>query len=251
MSRFIISALALITSVFTQAQSEVKDSILFDPHITISYAHQFPGGDMSSRFKNNHNVGMGFHFKDKKSWYYGVEGSYFFGSHVIAPAGFMQNLYIDGKYILDNDGQIATISLQERGWTLTANGGRLFNVLGPNVNSGILVYAGLGFMQHKIRIEHQETHIKQLEEEYLKGYDRLTNGLMVSGFAGYYHMSNNRLVNFMIGLEFMNGFTQSRRDLNFDTGTTDQQKRSDSLLGLRVGWTLHLYKRMADNYYYY
>lgn len=251
MSRYIISALALMISTFTFAQSEVKDSVLFDPHISISYAHQFPGGDMSSRFKNNHNIGIGFHFKDKKSWYYGAEWTYLFGSGVIAPKGFLQNLYVDGKYILDNDGQISKISLQQRGWTLTANGGRLFNVIGPNVNSGILVYGGIGFMQHKIRIEHQENKIKQLEDEYLKGYDRLTNGLLVTGFAGYYHMSNNRLVNFYIGLEFMNGFTQGRRDLNFDTRTSDSEKRTDSLLGIRAAWTLHLYKRMADNYYYH
>jgi hypothetical protein len=27
--------------------------------------------------------------------------------------------------------------------------------------------------------------------------------------------------------------------------------RNDILIGLRAGWTLHLYKRMSDNYYYY
>ena len=124
-------------------------------------------------------------------------------------------------------------------------------MVGPNLNSGILVKTGVGFMQHKIRIEHQETSIAQLEGDYLKGYDRMANGPAATAFLGYYHMSNNRLINFVIGLEGWRGFTEPRRSMNFDTGQIESGVRNDILIGLRAGWTLHLYKRMSDNYFYY
>ena len=251
MARIIIWTLALFSCLYSTAQNAVKDSSLFDPHVSVTYAYQIPGGDLASRFGNNHNLGLGFHIKTKTSWFYGIQGTYLFGSRVIPENGFLENLKIEGGYILDNDGQLSKISLQERGWTCTLDGGKLFPVFGPNPNSGILVMGGAGLFQHKIRIEHQETHIQQLEKEYLKGYDRLTNGPVFREFVGYFYMSNNRLVNFVIGLEAWQAFTQSRRDLNFDTMTADTQKRNDSLFGIRAGWTLHLYKRMSDNYYYY
>lgn len=238
-------------SLHVQAQNAVRDSSLFDPHVTMSFAYQVPGGDMASRFGNNSNLGLGFHIKSRTQWYYGVQGQFLFGTHVIREEGFLQNLMVDGSYVLDNDGSPATLVVQERGFALSADIGRLFTCVGPNPNSGILVKSGLGFLQHRIRIEHQETHIQQLEGDYLKGYDRMANGPAATGFIGYYHMSNNHLINFIIGVEGWRGFTSPQRSMNFDTQISESGQRKDLLLGLRAGWTLHLYKRMSNNFYYY
>lgn len=231
------------------SQLQVRDSALFDPHISLSYAYQIPSGDMEYRFGDNHNIGLGFHIKSKTNWYYGFQGTYITGNKVIPEKDFLNNLKVEGGFILDNDGQKAKVSLQERGFTVTVDGGYLFPVLGPNRNSGILVFGGVGLLQHKIRIEHQDSEITQLEDEYLKGYDRLTNGLVLHQFAGYYYMSNYKLVNFYIGIESWQGFTQSRRDFNFDTRVKDDTKRTDILYGIRAGWVLHLYKRISTDYY--
>lgn len=241
--------IALIGALNVQAQFQVRDSSLFDPHVSISYAYQIPGGDLADRFGINGGLGVGFHIKSKKNWYYGVQWSYIFGNRVYEP-GLLSNLYTADGEILDNQGQVVKMFIQQRGWCLTLNGGKLFDVLSPNPNSGILVYGGVGFMQHKIRLEHQENEIRFLEGDYLKGYDRLTNGLTLYQFAGYSLMSNNKLVNFFLGVECYQGFTRGRRDLNFDTGLTDNAKRNDILFGIRGGWVLHLYKRSANEYYY-
>jgi len=250
MNKWILAALALIlSSLDVLGQNQVRDSALFDPHVSISYAYQIPGGDMANRFGNNHNIGLGFHIKSKTNWYYGIQGSYLTGNRVLREEGFLSNLIVEGGYILDNQGQLAKISIQQRGFSVTADAGYLFPVLGPNKNSGILLYGGVGFLQHKIRIEHQEHEIAQLEGDYLKGYDRLTNGLMLHQFAGYYYMSNYKLINFYLGVEAWQGFTQSRRDFNYDTQVKDDAKRTDVLVGIRAGWVLHLYKRMSTDYY--
>lgn len=233
------------------SQNALRDSSLFDPHVTMSYAYQMPGGDMAARFGNNSNLGLGFHIKSRTQWYYGVQGQFLFGTDVIREEGFLQNLMVDGNYVLDNDGSPATLVVQERGYALSADVGRLIPCVGPNPNSGILIKSGVGFLQHKIRIEHQQTHIQQLEGDYLKGYDRMANGPAVTGFIGYYHMSNNRFINFTIGVEGWRGFTSPQRSINFDTQVSESGDRKDLLLGLRAGWTLHLYKRMSNNFYYY
>jgi hypothetical protein len=250
MIRLLILILILGLPMASWSQNVVRDSSLFDPHVSISYAFHMPGADMVDRFGNSHNIGLGFHIKSKTNWYYGIQGSYEFGTRVIEP-GLLSNLTIEGGYIMDNQGQLSKISIQQRGFMLALDGGYLFDFIGPNKNSGLLTYFGCGFMQHKIRIEHQENEIPQLEGEYLKGYDRLANGLATHQFIGYYHMSNNRLINFYVGIEAWQGFTQGRRPIYFDTKADGTGTRRDALAGIRAGWTLHLYKRMSNGYYYY
>ena len=162
----------------------------------------------------------------------------------------MQNLITDEGFIVDNEGGLARILIQERGSLTTLNVGKVIPLRFSNVNSGLLFKAGVGLMQHRIRIESQENVITQLEDEYLKGYDRLTNGLVLSQFLGYFHMSDNWLTNLYGGIEFYEGFTQGRRDYNFDTRDVDNEPRMDILCGIRVGWVIHLYKRTGREVYY-
>lgn len=244
----------LIVGIFglpntANGQRNVRDSLVFSPHISFSYARQTPGGDLAKRFGGNSNIGLSFHIKDRKNWYYGVEGSFMFGNNVTEP-GLMQNLLTDDLEIISNDGEISQVLVQQRGFTVTFNGGKLFSLKGLNPNSGILVKGGVGYMQHKIRLENQVNTITQLEDEYLKGYDRLTSGLTLSQFVGFFYMGDYRLMNFYVGVEGFEGFTRGRRSFNFDTREVDDQPRFDMLLGLRVGWVIHMYKRTGRDYYY-
>jgi hypothetical protein len=246
--QLILSAFLAICGLPTLLVAQVREKSLFNPHFSVSMGYQTPGGDLADRFGNSGSPGVGFHIKSKTNWYYGMQWNYMFGNKVTEP-GLLSNLRTNNGEILDDQGQIAIMFIQQRGYSGMLEGGRLFGFIGPNPNSGLLVKGGVGFLQHKIRIEHQTNPIAQLEDEYLKGYDRLTNGLAIGQFVGYYHMSNNRLVNFFIGVESLQAFTQSRRNFNFDTQTRDETRRFDMLLGVRAGWCLHLYRRMSETYY--
>ena len=127
---FLAVCLALATQM--SAQGTVRDTSLFDPHVTISYAYQIPGGDLAARFGNNSNLALGFHIKSRSNWYYGVQGQFLFGNKVIQEEGFLQNLMVDGSYVLDNDGYPATLVLMERGFAVSADAGRLVPIIGPN-----------------------------------------------------------------------------------------------------------------------
>ncbi len=247
--RFSAAVCFLLFSLGACGQRNVKDSLVFAPHISFTYAYQIPGGDLGKRFGPNSNIGGAFHIKDEKNWYYGIETTYMFSENVTEP-GLLQNLLTSNNEIIANDGDVAEVLVQQRGWLITASGGKVIPLRRSNPNSGILLKAGGGFMSHKIRLETQMHTVTQLENEYQKGYDRLTTGFTLSQFAGYYYMSNNRFSNFYLGIEAYQGFTRGRRSLNFDTQTRDDQARFDLLMGIRFGWCLQIYKRTWRNFYY-
>jgi hypothetical protein len=226
----------------------MRDSSVATSQIAAHFAFQRPSYDLEERFGDNAAVGAAYYFKTKTNFHLGAEFSFLFGNNVKEP-GILSNLRTDAGEIIDNKGQIATVLIQQRGYAVTLSAGRIFPVFGSNPNSGLLFKVGGGFIQHKIRYEHQVNEISQLEGDYLKGYDRLTNGLMLSQFLGYHFMSNNRLSNFFAGMEFVQGFTRGRRDINFDTGLRDDKSRLDILYGLRLAWIIPIYKRAPQVYY--
>ena len=123
--------------------------------------------------------------------------------------------------------------------------------MGPNKNSGLLLMGGLGFLQHRIRIENLDNRVPNLNDDYVKGYDRLSNGFAAHQFIGYMHLSNSRRLNFYVGFELNQAWTQNRRGYNFDKQQVDKEKRLDLLYGIKVGWILPLYPKGAQKYFYY
>src|SRR5688572_26799444 len=119
-----------------------------------------------------------------------------------------------------------------------------------SVNSGVYVLAGAGFMQHKIHYEDVSRTASQLRGDYKKGYDRLTNGLALTQNLGYMYLAERRNINFFVQLEITEGFTQNRRDYNFDLMGPDNQKRLDLLYGIKLGWIFPVYKKLPQEFYY-
>lgn len=217
----------------------------------ISYAAQFPGGDLSDRFGNNYNVGIGLDFiTDQSNWIFGLESGMIFGSDV--KIDVLANMRTPQGFIIGNDRVYADIQLRERGFYIGGLVGKLISLSEVNPRSGIRITLSAGLLQHKIRIQDDPVRgVAQLAPEYKKGYDRLTNGLALNEFIGYQLLSANKRINFYIGAEFTQGFTQSRRDFNFDTRSRDEGQRLDLLFGIRAGWVLPFYIGKSASQIYY
>jgi hypothetical protein len=239
----------LLTQGPSYAQGGIRDTTISIVPITMTYAYQLPYGDMGLRFGANHNVGLSVGKKFKNNYYLGAEGSFLFGNKV-NESSILNALITEEGAIVDQSGQQATVLLYERGYTALITVGKIIPIVGPNPNSGLFLKLGGGYMRHKIRIETQDAEVMALEGDYLKGYDRLTAGPMAMVSVGYQHFGNRRLVNFYLGWEMNLGFTESLRPFNFDTGRDASGRRSDGLNGLRVGWTLPIYKRRDDRIFY-
>lgn len=250
MSRILLSLLLIAAYFACKAQVSVKDSSISTPLIGVSYGVHLPGADLARRFGPNSDISFSYMHKTKKNWLYSGQLSYLFGKEV-KENGILDSIRDNNGYIIDQNGRYADVRLYERGWNIYAGGGKLFPVWGPNPNSGIMAMGGIGFLQHKIRIEDIGNQSPQLSLDYRKGYDRLTNGLAFTEFIGYLYLSNKRLVNFYAGFEFTQAFTQSRRSWDYDLMRKDETNRTDLLWGVRAGWVLPLYKRAANKFYYY
>ncbi|MBK9175029.1 MAG: hypothetical protein IPM46_01580 [Flavobacteriales bacterium] len=248
--RFAFFLLALVPlGVSAQRAQGIRDTTIALVAVQASYAHQWPGGDLASRFGDNSNIGLGAYRKFRSNWLVGAEGSFLFGNQVKEP-GILRNVINSSGQVVDKDGEMADVFLYERGWTALAFVGRLLPVIGPNPNSGFVIKLGGGYMRHKVRVQTQQNIVPQLEGEYLDGYDRLTAGPALLGYLGYHHFGNRRLVNFHIGVELMMGFTEPLRAFNFDTEQYNLGGRTDLLTGLRVGWSLPIYRRHDDRFHY-
>ncbi len=231
------------------SQVSVKDSSIYTPYIGVSYAYHFPEGHMAKRFSNSSAIGLNLEFKTKKQWALGINGSYIFGKDV--KESLFDSIATPSGSIINGNGEFADVRLYERGFTASLTIGSLFAFKKPNPNSGIMFNVGFGFIQHKIRIETIGNNAPQLSKQYKKGYDRLTNGFLLSQNLGYLYLSDNRLVNFYIGFECMQGFTQSRRSYDYDLMKQDTEKRVDILYGGKFAWILPMYKRAPQEFYTY
>jgi hypothetical protein len=151
---------------------------------------------------------------------------------------------------ITGDGTLANIRLWERGLRVSLKFGKLFPIIGPNVNSGLLLLGGIGFINHKVRIEVINNNVPSLDKEGKKLYDRYTDGLSLSQFVGYLHLSESKRTNFYFGFEIVEGFTQNRRSYNMYSQGPDNTKRLDLMYGFRAGWILPLYGKKSQTYFF-
>ena len=250
--RFLLALFVFMLAhpVQSYAQVNIKDSVIFSPLIDFSYSYKIPGGDLADRFGNHSEIGVSFLIKTKKNLLFGVDWNYLFGDEV-KDVDFSNGFRDQYGGILANNGLYSEVYFTERGFSLSAKFGKVFSVLSPNPNSGIMVLGGVGILQHKIKIEDRFQEVPLLSgDNYYQGYDRLTNGVLFTEFIGYRLLSNRRLINVFGGFEFSQAITKNRREVNFDTGLKDNSQRLDLQMGFRVGFTLPLYKQVPQEYYY-
>lgn len=210
--------------------------------IDINYGYALPFGDMKDRFGRNFDVGGGVEMMlGGSNWIFGLAGGVLFGNTV--KDDVLVNLRTPEGEIIGSNAAWADVRLKERGFHAEARFGKLIPLIADNKRSGLRVVLGLGLLQHKIRLQEDATSfVPQILKDYGKGYDRLSNGLMISEFIGYQHLAKNKLVNFYAGFELTQAFTQNRRDWDFTTKTSsDTSTRTDLLVGIKAGWVLPFY----------
>ncbi len=233
-----------------RAQSNVKDSALNISMIQANFAYQWPGGDLKDRYGSNSAVGGSFMVKLKKNWLIGASYDYMFGSRVKIGDTLFQSVTTEDGFFINRNGELDDPVLFERGYNVSVRFGKLFPVWSPNPNSGPFITAGVGYLQHKIRIENDGNTIPQLLGDYRKGWDKMCSGVAVSEMIGYMFFGNQRLVSFYGGVEFTQAFTRSRRSYDFNLQGYDDTKRVDLQYAIKIGWIIPFYKRKPAGYYF-
>lgn len=240
-----------LVSVNSISQRNVKDSIIGSPLIGVHYGGNWTSGDLAERYGYFNHVGVSAGYKTNKNWYYGLDANFMFGNQTKI-TGIFDHLVDDKGNITDINGDIANVLIYPRGVNVNASFGRLFPVLSPNSNSGILVHVGAGYLLHRLRIETNEQVVPQIELDYKKGYDRLTMGVNFHQFVGYSFLANSGAYNFYGGFYIQEGLTKNQRTIFFDQPDVpvSTATRLDIQYGFRLGWYIPFYKRQPKEYYF-
>lgn len=239
------SLLALVFLIGTQAveaqRTPAKGPIGISL-LTATGTFTIPGGDLAQRFGPHAGISLNFARKTESQWHFSLAAEYQFGQNVEEPGLFAGITQGTGN-VISEAGIFADVISRMRSIQIWGSVGKLFPMWGKNKNSGLLLQLGAGVWQHKIYLQNQGYFAPQISGDYLKGYDRLTGGPFLRQSIGYLNLSNKKLINYYIGLDFTQGFTQGQRGINYDTGLPDNQNRLDLGIGIRAGWILPFYRR--------
>lgn len=247
----------LLSSSLTYAQTESDTSTTVVKkgkadqawNIDVLVGADKPGADMAARFGSSYKIGFGLKFKSIYNWIFGVKAEFIFGRKINEP-NYLSNVVTDQGAVISSGGDLMNVGIFERGYMLGAQVGKVFPILQLNRNSGPVMIASVGFIQHKIKLFDRDESFPQLSGQYKKGYDRLTNGIYLEDFIGYQYFAKNKLINFYLGFNFVYGMTAGRRTYQFDIQRADTQARKDVLTGIKLGWVLPIYKKITEEIYY-
>jgi len=250
MMKIIISFTVLLLGFVTFGQRNLKDESIFTPIFGLNYKANFAQNIMAQRWGFFNSIGGDVDFKLKNNLTFGIDGAFMFGN-TFKDSSIFDNVINSYGTITPQSGASGNniVFFYQRGLNVNATIGYVFNKLGHNLNSGLWVNIGVGYMAHKIRIESIYDNVVNLEGDIRKGYDHLTMGVNTKQFIGYLYQHDKRFLNFYVGLEFIQGFTRNARNYNFDTKSPENELRFDFYNSLKVGWMIPIYKRQTQDYY--
>lgn len=219
--------------------------------LEFKYGFHLPMGDMKDRFGSTSAFGLNIESVQAESkLFFGIEGMYFFGNAV--KEDVLASLRSSDGSIIGIDGLPGDINLKERGYYIGVNAGKIFSTTSHKNNlTGFRAQIGGGLLQHKIRVQDNARSVPALNDEYLQGYDRLSNGPAIHLGLGYHYQSPYNNFQFHIMTDLYGAQTVSRRDLDYATGQYDDQKRIDLLGGVSIAYIVSISRASRpDNIYY-
>lgn len=250
--RFFVFFIGLYCSPF-QAQPLFMDTTVESKVLaSVHYGTGWTGGDLVHRYGYINLVGFSAGYKLRNNWLFQTDASFLFGSQVKVQ-GLLSEITDSYGNITDVNGDPAAVNVICRGITANIQVGKIIPLSRFQRNSGLLVHAGGGYLNHRIKIETQTQVVPMIELDYKKGYDRLTTGIGLMQFIGYAQLARNSFYNFYGGIYCIEGLTKERRSLHFDQPNVpvSTKTRLDILVGLKFGWFIPFYSTQKDNYYEY
>lgn len=246
---FIFLAFAILSFSTVSGQGTVSNDTLAMSLFQIQAGVHQPFGDMGELYGTGASIGFSFAIKTKKNWLWGSDFNYMFGDNVKNTDQIITELRNSVGNITGINGEPVNFLLLQRGYTGGLYVGKIFPIIGPNPNSGLVVKLGVDYFEHRTWIETRQDEFPPLEGEYRKGYDRKRAGFALYEFVGYQHFSDNKYANFFVGFECYQAFTVDYRSYNFDDMDYTNGDYFDLMVGFKIGWVIPVYKRVANKFY--
>lgn len=242
---FTYIALALATLCSAQEPPSFQNTPFYN--IRVTYGIDQPLGDLADRFGYNLGVGLNAEYVSSNNWIIGIGAEQKFGNQV--KENVLSYLVTTHGDILGANNIASNAYLRMRGNYIGIYTGKIVPI--GKHRSGIRLVFGGGINTHKIRVVDEEKSLPQIDGDYITGYDRLTRGIGLKQEVAYQHISNNKLVNFTIGIESIQGINKSIRSYAYGNQTSLKRNRFDMYIGLRIGWILPYYLPYKSEEIYY
>ena len=188
--------------------------------------------------------------KEKTNLFYGIKLNYIFGGK-IKDSTIFSNISTEQGYVIDGNGTYANIILLQEGFNPNIYVGYAY-LLKENNPSGFYFSIGLGFLQHRIIIDTKNQYIPQLNNEYKKGYDQLTNGVSTQFVLDYILIAYKNRFKMFAGIDYTMAYTKNRRAYDFNNMVSlNDELRADQLLGLHIGLIFPINRKNTEEFHYY
>lgn len=224
----------------------VKDSTTPAILIQMEYSGNLPGGNFGDKFGYTSVIGGQLGYKTNNNWWVSGGGHFLFGDQTKDDSLLAMLPNASGQ-IIGEKGTPINLLIYQRGYLIQFNVKKITSLLAYNANSGITFGLGTGFMQYKYRFEVRGGDVPLLMDDYLKGFDQLTNGGFISEFIGYTFMGNKKRINFYVGFVFIQAVTKNRRNINYAIPSQEMTQNIDLLSGLKAGWIISIYRSSKNN----
>ena len=244
----VLCTIFLIITTLSPVRSQDKETVRL---LEFRYGFHLPAGDFADRFGPSSNLGAQvMTVSYNNNLFAGIDGMFLFGGEVREDV--LARLRSFDGVIITNNGAAADVSLKERGYYIGLNAGKVFKTT-ENANNltGFRVQIGGGFMQHKIRVQDNFQNVEALAGDYLKGYDRLTNGPAAHIALGYHYQSPRNNLHFALMTDFYGGFTKSRREFDFAELAYLDKARFDVLAGVTLAYIVTISRSTTSSEIYY
>ncbi|MFA6126691.1 MAG: hypothetical protein WC699_05260 [Bacteroidales bacterium] len=249
MAKKTLALVFLFFPLLLPAQS-IKDTTLQLHMFSFHVSSHLPTGDIASRYGFNMGAGGSYWLKTRSGWLFGIDYTYIFGNK-FKEDSILNGIRDQSGYMITSYGEQMYPTISERGFYSGLKVGKLFPVMGPNKNSGLIFTAGAGLLQYKTFFRFEENTIPVMQGDYIKMFDYQTNGIALNQFIGYLHLDNDQPINFYAGFEFHQAWTICRRDWLYNLHGYDNTLRHDFLFGFKVGWIFPVGKKTTGTYTYF
>ena len=220
------------------------------------------GGSMKELYKAPYlDFSVEWDYKFQSGWMVSLDGDLWFGynnDNLTYRVERMGDLYTSQGQLMSWSGKDGVVLLYNRGLTARPGVGKIFTFLPRNPNSGILLkLSGGWFMQKTINTQDMnEAEVPQLNENLMKLYDHLRNGVILTQSVGFIFMSNrSTYVNFKVTFDVSECLSWSSRPYIIDNvmglNGKDNNTYFDLMAGLKLSWMFPFTGKTAYDYYYY
>ena len=225
-----ILLIQLVSANILFGQNQERDNGYY---LGVFYGLHWPAGDLVDRFGQNFSLGGSAELIKNLKWIMAVEGQFIFGNEV--KENIAGGIVTETGRLISPNYSLAEVDVKERGFQFQVKFGRIHDLWNEKNISGIKWTIAPGWIQHKIRLKDATGNVPFFNDDYVKGYDRLTNGFSLSEFVGYQYLEERGRLNLFIGAELTQAFTKNRRGLSYNTREVENESRLDLLFGLKAG----------------